>query len=65
MSGSRQLQDKVDESEVIDANLILLVTNTGFHGNQSERAQYCQDGGTSLSQLRGVELGIAHTQQPS
>lgn len=34
-----QLQNKVDQGEVVHSNLVLLLSNIGFHGDESEHAQ--------------------------
>ena len=57
VSGSIDLQNKVDQGEIVDMNHVLLIS---LHGNQSEHAQQVQDGETKLPQFRGMKLCIAH-----
>ena len=59
---SHHFQDYVDDGQIVDSNLILFITDIGFHGNQSEPAQYVEEGGAKWSQFRGMKLCIAHAQ---
>ena len=60
VSGSIDLQNKVDQGEIVDTDHVLLVPNISLHGDQSEHAQQVQDGGTKFPQFRGMKLCIAH-----
>ena len=39
MGGACESQDKVYNCEIVDANFVLFVAHSGFHGDQSEHAQ--------------------------
>ena len=39
VGGANKLEDKVDDSEVVHSDLVLLGTHVGLHGDQSKRAQ--------------------------
>ena len=63
VGGANKLEDKVDDSEVVHSNLVLLGTHVGFHGDQSKSTQQFQHGLAKRSHLRRMELSIAHPQQ--
>ena len=63
MGGANELEHEIDQREVVDTHLVLPISETRLHGDQSERAQQLEEGVAEWVELRAVELGVAHAQE--